>query len=117
MREKSVGGAASSLWVEEEGFTTGQKLSKEKNKKAEGGERSSRGVQLTRRDIDAIGWITEQYAVRTDVIRWLLATASRSATAERVQLSRGGNEQASSRVDASSPAPPTWSGQPGKGHA
>jgi hypothetical protein len=30
------------------------------------------GVQLTERDLETIGWITDQYAVRTDVIRWLL---------------------------------------------
>lgn len=30
------------------------------------------GVQLTDRDLETIGWITDQYAVRTDVIRWLL---------------------------------------------
>ncbi len=30
------------------------------------------GVQLTERDLETIGWISDQYAVRTDVIRWLL---------------------------------------------
>ena len=35
------------------------------------GTRSS-GVQLTERDLEVLGWIGDQYAVRTDVIRWLL---------------------------------------------
>lgn len=30
------------------------------------------GVQLTDPVLETIGWITDQYAVRTDVIRWLL---------------------------------------------
>jgi hypothetical protein len=35
------------------------------------------GVQLTRRDVEVLGWIADQHAVRTDVIRWLSATAPR----------------------------------------
>ncbi len=31
------------------------------------------GVQLTERDVAVLGWIADQYAVRTDVIRWLLS--------------------------------------------
>jgi len=33
---------------------------------------NSTGVQLTEWDLEAVGWIADQYAVRTDVIRWLL---------------------------------------------
>lgn len=32
----------------------------------------STGVQITERDLETLGWIADQYAVRTDVIRWLL---------------------------------------------
>jgi hypothetical protein len=32
----------------------------------------SSGVQLTERDLEVLGWIGDQYAVRTDIIRWLL---------------------------------------------
>lgn len=32
----------------------------------------STGVQITERDLEVLGWIADQYAVRTDVIRWLL---------------------------------------------
>ncbi|MBW3614418.1 MAG: hypothetical protein KY439_03800 [Actinobacteria bacterium] len=34
------------------------------------------GVQITDRDIDVVGWIGDQYAVRLDVIRWLLGGAT-----------------------------------------
>lgn len=34
------------------------------------------GVQLTERDVDTIGWLADQYAVRTDVIRWLLGNGA-----------------------------------------
>lgn len=34
------------------------------------------GVQLTERDLEVLGWIADQYAVRTDVIRWLLGNGS-----------------------------------------
>lgn len=34
------------------------------------------GVQLTERDLEALGWIADQYAVRTDVIRWLLGNGT-----------------------------------------
>ena len=30
------------------------------------------GVQVTDRDVEVLGWVADQYAVRTDVIRWLL---------------------------------------------
>lgn len=30
------------------------------------------GVQVTDRDVHVLGWVADQYAVRTDVIRWLL---------------------------------------------
>lgn len=34
------------------------------------------GVQLTERDLEVLGWIADQYAVRTDVIRWLLGNGT-----------------------------------------
>lgn len=71
-RGKSCGVA---LWVEEEGWETGRRT--RKSKKAEGRPtRSGQGVQLTQRDVDTIGWIADQYAVRTDVIRWLLGRSA-----------------------------------------
>lgn len=72
MREKEKVGAASALWAEDEGWSTGNGINKERKDKDEGEDRTRRGVQLTSRDVEAISWITEQYAVRTDVIRWLL---------------------------------------------
>lgn len=42
--------------------------------RAENGRRQ--GVQLTERDLEALGWIADQYAVRTDVIRWLLGNGA-----------------------------------------
>lgn len=80
------------LWVEEEGAvrSSGARKTKETNKRPErtttkkgdnnkSGEHESdatiskpAGVQVTDRDLEVLGWITDQYAVRTDVIRWLL---------------------------------------------
>lgn len=79
------------LWVEEEGVvrSSGAKKQKETKKgpltrttktdedtgvEAERGRANSKpgGVQVTQRDLDVLGWIADQYAVRTDVIRWLL---------------------------------------------
>lgn len=34
------------------------------------------GVQLTERDLDVLAWIADQYAVRTDIIRWLLGNGT-----------------------------------------
>ena len=34
------------------------------------------GVQLTERDLEVLAWIADQYAVRTDVIRWLLGNGT-----------------------------------------
>jgi hypothetical protein len=40
-----------------------------------------RGVLVTERDMTVLRWISEQFAVRADVIRWLLGGPARSATA------------------------------------
>jgi hypothetical protein len=59
------------LWIEEEGWSTSQ--SKRRGQTKTTASATTRGgVQLTNRDVETIGWIAEQYAVRTDVIRWLL---------------------------------------------
>lgn len=34
------------------------------------------GVQLTHRDVEVLGWIADQHAVRTDVIRWMLGNGT-----------------------------------------
>lgn len=79
------------LWVEEEGAvrSSGARKKKDtrertttkaakkfdKNSGEAGTETTSSepaGVQITERDLKALGWIADQYAVRTDVIRWLL---------------------------------------------
>jgi hypothetical protein len=79
------------LWVEEEGAvrSSGARKKKETKKRpttkatktndntggeVEGETSNSRasGVQVTERDLEALAWIADQYAVRTDVIRWLL---------------------------------------------
>jgi len=81
------------LWVEDEAIVGSskekskpQRTTKAKKKettrrivesrtgKAEDGKRQ--GVQLTERDLEALGWIADQYAVRTDVIRWLLGNGA-----------------------------------------
>lgn len=76
------------LWVEDE-EVVGSSKEKRKRKtkrsriedvvevqnKARGDERRA-GVQLTERDLDALAWIADQYAVRTDVIRWLLGNGA-----------------------------------------
>lgn len=63
------------LWVEDEGAVTASRVKREEKKKPTAmtakNERAS-GVHVTDRDVDVLGWITDQYAVRTDVIRWLL---------------------------------------------
>lgn len=79
------------LWVEEEGAvrSSGAMRTKETKKRpttkttrkddttsgeVEGETTNSKpsGVQITGRDLEVLGWIADQYAVRTDVIRWLL---------------------------------------------
>lgn len=79
------------LWVEEEGAvrSSGTRKTKETKKrpatktskksddrsgevKGEKASNKSTGVQVTERDLAVLGWIADQYAVRTDVIRWLL---------------------------------------------
>src|SRR5436309_428555 len=58
--------SAASLFVEKEGWKTVRSSSE----KVDGGRVP--GVQITERDLEVLGWIADQYAVRTDVIRWLL---------------------------------------------
>ena len=65
-------GVASALWVEDESWSTRRSIGKREKDREADGRRGGRGVQITSRDVATIGWITEQYAVRTDVIRWLL---------------------------------------------
>jgi hypothetical protein len=78
------------LWVEEEGVVRSSRTRQRKETKKgpsagttktdEGTsieERASAnskpgGVQVTQRDLQVLGWIADQYAVRTDVVRWLL---------------------------------------------
>jgi len=78
--------AASRLWIEEEGLNTSSKRTTNKpNSTTATNTRRAKsdatvdtkrvGVQLTPRDLEALAWITDQYAVRTDVIRWLLGQA------------------------------------------
>jgi hypothetical protein len=72
MKERTKLKDAPALWVEDEGWATGRSRGGVGRKEKEL-DRARQGVQITSRDIDTIGWITEQYAVRTDVIRWLLS--------------------------------------------
>lgn len=79
------------LWVEEEAAvrSSGTRRTKETSKrptrratkkhdnksgelKSEATNSKPAGVQVTERDVEVLGWIADQYAVRTDVIRWLL---------------------------------------------
>lgn len=79
------------LWVEEEGVvrSSGTRQRKETRKgpltgttkvdegtnvgtDSEKADSKPAGVQVTERDLEVLGWIADQYAVRTDVIRWLL---------------------------------------------
>lgn len=78
------------LWVEEEGvgrssgtrprretqkgpLTRATKADEDTGIKANFGRADSKpGVQITQRDLEVLGWIADQHAVRTDVIRWLL---------------------------------------------
>lgn len=60
---------AASLFVEEEGWKT------VRSSKSEGEGRRS-GVQVTVRDVEVLGWVADQYAVRTDVIRALLGNGT-----------------------------------------
>lgn len=63
------------LWVEEEGgVTSSRKRMRKENVKSTMTTSSTKstGVQITQRDLEVLGWITDQYAVRNDVIRWLL---------------------------------------------
>jgi hypothetical protein len=54
-----------SLWDNDENeFRNGNEVSKERER--------PRGVLVTERDITVLRWISEQFAVRADVIRWLL---------------------------------------------
>src|SRR4030081_2158563 len=73
-RKKRKMSAASKLWIEEEGWST-NRSKKRGQSKATTNATTTCGVQLTNRDVATIAWITEQYAVRTDVIRWLLGPA------------------------------------------
>lgn len=79
------------LWVEDEEVVGS---SREKRKQKTGSAKRARiendvdlrnearrgdkpvGVQLTERDLEALAWIADQYAVRTDVIRWLLGNGT-----------------------------------------
>lgn len=70
-REKEVG-VASALWVEDDSWSTHRSIRKREKDRDTDERRAGSGVQITSRDVAAISWITEQYAVRTDVIRWLL---------------------------------------------
>lgn len=78
------------LWVEDEevvGSTKERKQKKESTKRpriedevdlrneARRGDKPM-GVQLTERDLEVLAWIADQYAVRTDVIRWLLGNGT-----------------------------------------
>src|SRR3954463_2613932 len=60
---------AASLFVENEGWNT-VRASKEKD------ETGRQRVQVTERDLEVLGWIGDQYAVRSDVIRWLLGNGA-----------------------------------------
>ncbi len=79
------------LWVEDEEVVRSSKRDKSKGKETTKAEaRTTKrnvveistsasqrtdekpGVQLTERDVETLGWVADQYAVRTDVIRWLL---------------------------------------------
>lgn len=79
------------LWVEDEEIVGSSKETSKKKRTTRAGtkttngverERSKteddkrQGVQLTERDLEVLGWIADQYAVRTDVIRWLLGNGA-----------------------------------------
>lgn len=76
------------LWVEEEVSTTSRRRSQKTKETTSSTSETTRtkattierarpaGVQLTERDLDVLGWIADQQAVRTDVIRWLLGNAT-----------------------------------------
>lgn len=80
------------LWVEDEEVVGSSKEKSKKKSATRAGTKTMRtgvesgsgktenarrqGVQLTERDLDALGWIADQYAVRTDVIRWLLGNGT-----------------------------------------
>ena len=67
MSKRRDGSAASTLWVEKEkGWSTFRSEDEDEIGQAR------QGVQITGRDIEVLSWIADQYAVRTDVIRWLL---------------------------------------------
>ena len=61
---------AASFWVEKEGWKTVRPSKEGRGQGKEEGR--GRGVQITERDVVAIAWIADQYAVRSDVLRWLL---------------------------------------------
>lgn len=78
--------------------------------------RRSGGVQITERDLGVLGWIADQYAVRTDVLRWLLgegAPLSESRTRAVVGRWRRAGLTDQRRVFAGSPMVvwPTRDGQ------
>ncbi len=63
---------AASFWVEKEGWKTVRPSKEERGQGKKAGEGRGRGVQITERDVAVIAWIADQYAVRSDVLRWLL---------------------------------------------
>ena len=79
------------LWVEDEEIVRSSRGKRRKSKKSTKGSRDKdvveierrntrvdkpAGVQLTERDLEVLAWIADQYAVRTDVIRWLLGNGT-----------------------------------------
>ena len=78
------------LWVEDEEVVGSSKEKRKSKKSAKGSSDrdvveidsrntkvdKSAGVQLTERDLEVLAWIADQYAVRTDVIRWLLGSGT-----------------------------------------
>lgn len=79
------------LWVEDEEIVGSSKERKNQKEESTKGSRIEKvvetenearknekpaGVQLTERDVEVLGWIADQYAVRTDVIRWLLGNGT-----------------------------------------
>ncbi len=106
---------AASFWVQKEGWKTVRPSKEERGQRKEEGEGRGRGVQITERDVAAIAWIADQYAVRSDVLRWLLGDGQPlSESRTRALVARW---QRAGLVHAKrfSPDLPRSSGPPGRG--
>lgn len=89
---RRAAGDGMTLWVEDKEIVGSSKEKSKRKRTTSAGTRTTRndvesdrskiagvkrlGVQLTERDLDALGWIADQYAMRTDVIRWLLGNGT-----------------------------------------